>query len=115
MEHVIDASNKSLGRVASVAAAALRGKNSVSFSTSKIPADNTVIIKNAKLVRVTGNKREEKQYLSYSGYPGGLSKLSMDQLAEKKGNSELLRRAITRMLPRNKLRPLLMKTLTVEE
>ncbi|MDP3989115.1 MAG: 50S ribosomal protein L13 [bacterium] len=114
MEYVIDAKEKSLGRVASEAAMALRGKNDPSFAPNKL-SDVWVTIKNTGTISVTEKKLEQKTYTRYSGYPGGLYKQSLSNLVDKKGYSEAMRKAVYGMLPNNRLRSRMMKRLTIEE
>lgn len=114
MNHVIDATNKSLGRVATEVAALLNAKNSIHFVKNRV-ADVSVKVINASKVKVTGNKMKESVHKSYSGYPGGLKEMPLSYVVEKKGYSELLTHAVKGMLPKNKLQDLRMKNLVVEE
>ncbi|MDP3955990.1 MAG: 50S ribosomal protein L13 [bacterium] len=114
MQYVIDAQGKQLGRVASEAAKALRGKNDPSFAPNKL-ADVWVKIENAKGLNITEKKADEKVYTRFSGYPSGLHKRTLGELIEKKGISEALTKAVYGMLPSNRLRPRMMKRLTIEE
>jgi large subunit ribosomal protein L13 len=113
MEYVIDAKDKALGRVASEAAMALRGKKDPSFAPHKL-ADVWVTITNSQDIKVSGNKREEKVYTSYTGYPGGLRKKTMEELIERKGIEEVIKKSVYGMLPGNRLRPRMMKRLTIK-
>ena len=110
----IDAKDKTLGRVASAAAKALLGKHSADFAKNVVAQDGVTVI-NASRVKVTGAKNRDKEYIRYSGYPGGLRYETLAQVLEKKGIEEVLRRAVYGMLPGNKLRPEIMKNLTVTE
>ena len=114
MEHIIDAKNQSLGRVASKAAILLRGKGSATFEPNKNPGVR-VKITNAIAVEIGEKKLLQKIYVRYSGYPGGIKRESGKQLRAKKGNAELIRRAVYRMLPGNKLRSRIMKNLIISE
>lgn len=100
--HLIDAKKQIVGRLASKVAQLLIGKHKINYSTHLDMGDYVVVI-NARDMVVTGNKEEMKTYSSYSGYPGGLKTLTYAQLKEKKP-SEILRRAVMGMLPKNKLR-----------
>ena len=112
---VIDAANRSIGRVATEAADALRGKDSAFFERNRINGV-TVEIVNASYVHAsTRNKMEQKVYVSYSGYPGGQKKRTLQETVDRKGYGEAVRKAVFGMLPKNKLRPLLMKRLSVSE
>ena len=110
----INAKGESLGRVASRAALALRGKLSPDFQRH-IPARQPVAIINAAQLNLALRKQKTTGKVRYSGYPGGLRSLTWEQIIAKKGWSEPLRLAIRGMLPRNRLRPLLMKNLTITE
>lgn len=110
----IDATNRSLGRVASEIATILRGKNSPEFERH-IFADNKVTVTNASKVRLSGKKADQKTYAKYSGYPGGLKKRSLDYVVTKKGYAEIIKNAVHGMLPDNRLRNKMMKNLTIEE
>lgn len=110
----VDASGKSLGRLASEVAALLNAKNSVFFVKNKV-ADVSVKVINASKIRVTGNKMKESVHKNFSGYPGGLKETSLAHVVEKKGFGELVLHAVHGMLPKNKLQDIRMKNLVVEE
>lgn len=110
----IDATDKSLGRVATEAAKILRGKDSANFERH-IFSDNKVVIKNASKVRLTGKKADQKTYISHSGYPGGQKERPLSYVVEKKGFAEVFKKAIYGMLPSNRLRNKMMKNITIEE
>ena len=112
--YTIDATGKRIGRVATEAARYIMGKDSVSFARNIFP-DVQVVIENASKVNVTDKKMRAKQYKRYSGYPGGLKQKSMSQLVVQKGFREIVRKAVYGMLPTNKLRPRMIKNLTVKE
>ncbi len=114
MEHTLDATNKSLGRVASEAALLLRGKENPSFLRHVKPT-NKVKILNASQLKITGNKRDGKVYLRHSGYPGGQKKETLAEMETKKGLTEALRLAVYGMLPDNKLRSIMMNNLNITE
>lgn len=101
--YLLDAQNASLGRVSTVAARLLLGKDKVNYSHHIDVGDFVVIINCDKLV-VTGNKLEGKQYYRHSGFPGGLHSRTMGQ-AVTKDSSEVMTKSIRGMLPVNKLRP----------
>lgn len=109
--YVIDADGKTLGRLASEVASILRGKKKPIF-TPHIDTGDYVIVINAEKIDVTGKKRENKIYKSYSGYPGGLKKLSFEQLQEKKPE-EIIRHAVKGMMPKGKLGRQMFKKLKV--
>lgn len=110
----IDASGKALGRVASEAAMALRGKTDPNF-LRHLASGARVEVSNASKMRLTQHKLKTKTYARYSGYPGGLKFPSLEQVIAKKGYGESLKLAIRGMLPRNKLRAKFMTKLTIWE
>lgn len=114
MIHTIDAQNLKLGKVASRAAAILIGKNLPSFRRNKFPAVTVKVINTSK-ADLPEKKRVQKTYVSYSGYPGGIKRLSMATVIEKKGYGELFRSAVYGMLPKNKLRARMIKNLIITE
>lgn len=99
--HVIDATDVVLGRLATHAATLLRGKHKPTYAPHMDTGDFVVII-NAEKIAVSGDKRENKFVYRHSGYPGGLSKRSVGEMIEKHPD-RLLEKAITGMLPKNKL------------
>ena len=108
----IDAAGKSLGRVASEAAVVLRGKDSPSFERNTAPK-NKVTIENASKMLITEKKRQTKNYQHYTGHPGGQRDQSMAEVIAKKGYEEVLRKAVFGMIPSTRLRPGIMKNLTI--
>ncbi len=111
--YIINAARRPVGRVASEAALLLRGKREVSFQPNLMPAVR-VTIENASQIVLTGGKWRGKIYTRYSGWPGGLSRENASDLARRLGQAELLRRAINRMLPRNKLRRQMLANLEIK-
>ncbi len=99
--YLVDASGKTLGRLATRIAGILIGKGKAVFSKDQLSGDQVVVI-HAEEVHVTGKKRTEKIYKHYSGYPGGIKTYSFEELLEKKPE-EIITRAVSRMLPKNKL------------
>lgn len=110
----IDASGRTLGRVASEAAVMLMGKSSARFERN-VYSGFPVKIVNVSKIRITARKLEEIKHKRYSGNPGGLRITSAKETVEKKGYPELVRFAIYQMLPGNKLRREMMKNLTIEK
>lgn len=111
--YVIDATDRTLGRVASEAAHALLGKRSVHFVKNEaLPM--TVTITNASKLHVSKKRSAGKIYTHYTGYPGGLREVSMDEMITKKGIEEVVRKTVDGMIPRNKLRAPRMKNLIVK-
>jgi large subunit ribosomal protein L13 len=109
--HSIDASGKSLGRVASEAAKALMGKTAVDY-TPNIRSDVKVTITNAGKISQREKKIVHTKFTRYTGYPGGLKIESLQQLNNRKP-TEALRRAVERMLPRNTMRTNRLKNLSI--
>lgn len=100
--HLIDAKNNILGRMSTKIAFYLMGKNKSGYVGYLDTGDNVVVV-NAAQVRLTGSKIENKTYSRYSGYPGGLKKVTLKaQLSEKP--EEVIRHAVAGMLPKNKLK-----------
>jgi large subunit ribosomal protein L13 len=111
---VIDASGRTLGRVASEAAQHLLGKTSPDFMKNTV-ANIQVTINNANKLSLPERRIAGKKYLRYTGYPGGLIETPMAELIEKKGVREVIYRAVDGMIPRNKLRKGRMKRLTIND
>ena len=99
--YVIDAEGKSLGRVATLAATYLRGKNKPTY-TPHIDCGDYIIIVNASKVNLTGNKLENKMYYNHSQYTGGLRERTAKVMREKYPE-EMVERAVKGMLPHNRL------------
>ncbi len=114
MKYTLDAENKKIGRVAAQAAVYLMGKNLTTFARNTIP-DVKVEIKNTSKLSIGEVKRATKTYSRYSGYPGGLRQPTMEQVIAKKGYSEIVKEAVSGMLPKNKLRPKMLKNLIITE
>ncbi|MBI5078030.1 MAG: uL13 family ribosomal protein [Candidatus Yonathbacteria bacterium] len=114
MTYKIDAKGKSVGRVATEAASVLMGKTSPAFQ-KHIPADVLVIIENASKASITPSKMGQVHSKTYSGYPGGLRERTVAYTIEKKGHTEVFLRAISRMIPRNRLHKIRMKNLKITE
>ena len=109
--HTIDATGKSLGRVASEAAKALMGKMGSDY-TPNIRSDVKVSITNTSKLYIRERKAVQTTFTRYTGYPGGLKRESLQQLNARKPG-EALRQAIERMMPRNTLRTDRLKNLTI--
>jgi large subunit ribosomal protein L13 len=113
-EHKIDATGEKLGRVASKAAVLLMNKDSVDFARNKMPTSK-VVIENASKMNITEKKMKESTHSRYSGYPGGLTKATREKVASKKGYREILKHAISGMLPKNKLRDKMLLNLKITD
>lgn len=110
----IDAAGMAIGRVASVVAKELMGKNTTNYEKNTLP-NITVTVTNASKLKISDKKLTEKLYERYSGYPGGLSFKSLGDIIAKKGYNEVIWLAVYGMLPANKLRPRIMKHLIVQD
>jgi len=99
--YIVDAEGQTLGRLASRIAAALRGKNNPAF-TPHVDCGDFVVVVNAERVRLTGNKLADKMYYRHSGFPGGINEETAGALLGRRPE-EVLRRAVTGMLPHNRL------------
>ena len=98
---VVDATGKTLGRLATEIANVLRGKRKPEY-TPHCDVGDFVIVVNAEKVSVTGNKRQEKRYYRHSGFPGGLRSRTFEEMIARRPE-EVLRLAVKGMLPRNRL------------
>jgi len=107
--YTIDASGKILGRLATEVVVVLRGKNQVDFLPYKLSSNKVVVFNTAKLL-VTGKKSENKHYIRHSGYLGGIKSIKFKDAFEKNPN-DVFKKAVYRMLPKNKLRDKLIKNL----
>jgi large subunit ribosomal protein L13 len=99
--YVIDAEGRTLGRLATQIADALRGKRKPEY-TPHCDTGDFVVVVNAAKIRVTGNKLSDKVYYRHSGYPGGLRSRTLSEMLERRPE-EVIRRAVKGMLPRNRL------------
>lgn len=98
---VVDATGKTLGRLATQLADAIRGKRKPEY-TPHCDVGDFVIVVNAEKISVTGKKLQEKLYHRHSGYPGGLRTRTLEQMLERRPE-EVIRLAVKGMLPRNRL------------
>lgn len=114
MKYTIDASGRTIGRVAAEAASVLIGKNTTSFVRNKAP-EISVTVTNCGKAKVTEKKQKQTLFHTYSGYPGGLKEKRLEEVAAKKGMKEVMLIAITGMLPKNKLQAVMLKNLIVSE
>jgi large subunit ribosomal protein L13 len=99
--YVVDADGQTLGRLATRIADTLRGKRKPEY-TPHVDTGDFVVVVNAEKIAVTGKKREEKIYYRHSGYPGGLRERTLGEELERRP-TEVLRKAVKGMLPRNRL------------
>src|SRR3979411_1019826 len=98
---VVDANGKTLGRLATQIADALRGKRKPQY-TPHIDTGDFVVVVNAEKVRVTGSKRTDKLYYRHSGYPGGLRSRTFEEM-QRRRPEQIIRLAVKGMMPRNRL------------
>ena len=98
---LVDAKDKTLGRLASALASRLRGKHRPEFTPNADLGDYIVVI-NANKINVTGDKLNQKKYFKHSGYPGGIRSKSLDNVI-KNSPEDAIRMAVKGMLPKNKL------------
>ncbi|MEI8072985.1 MAG: 50S ribosomal protein L13 [Candidatus Saccharibacteria bacterium] len=109
--YLVDAEGKTLGRLATQIARLLSGKDKPSYSPNVVCGDIVVVINSSK-VSVTGQKMTDKFYYHHTGYPGGIRDISLkDQLI--KDPNKVIEHAVSGMLPKNKLQPLMLKNLKV--
>lgn len=111
--HIIDATNKTIGRLASKIALLLRGKDKPNFLPYK-DLGGFVVVKNIKKVIFKGKKLEKEKYFRHSGYLGGDKFIPVKKVFEK-NPQEVLRKAVLGMLPKNKLRARQIKRLKFED
>ena len=109
--YVIDAEDQVLGRLASQVAAVLRGKHKPTF-TPHVDCGDYVIVINAKKIRLTGKKLDQKNYRYHTGYPGGLKEIPYRKLIENKSEF-MFKEAVRRMLPKGPLGYKMLKKLRV--
>lgn len=110
--HTIDADGRVLGRLASEIALLLMGKNKANYMPH-VDNGDFVEIHNVAKMKITGDKLRQKLYRHYSGYPGGLKETTLGVRMQKQPQ-EVLRNAVIHMLPKNRLRSLMIKRLIVK-
>lgn len=108
---VVDASGKVLGRLATQLATRLRGKHRPDF-TPHLDTGDAIIVVNAEKIRLTGRKLDQKMYHRHSGYLGGLKSVNARTMLDKKPE-DVIRLAVKRMMPKNKLARQHMKKLKI--
>lgn len=113
INHRLDASDIPLGRLATRVATLLRGKQKPDFVLNLNCGDKVTVL-NAAKVKFTGNKLKQKIYYHYTGYPGHIKEQSLESLFGK-NPEEVIRRAVTNMLPDNRLRAVWLKQLDVKK
>jgi large subunit ribosomal protein L13 len=98
---IVDAEGQTLGRLASKIATVLRGKHKPTFSPS-VDCGDYVVVVNAEKIHVTGNRLDQKVYYRHSGYPGGLTEITLRRQLELHP-TRVIEAAVRGMLPKNKL------------
>jgi large subunit ribosomal protein L13 len=109
--YVVDAAEKTLGRLASEIAHRLRGKHKAEY-TPHVDTGDYIVVINAEKIAVTGAKATDKMYHHHTGYPGGLKSISFEKLIEK-APERVIQNAVKGMLPRNPLGRAMFKKLKV--
>lgn len=109
--HVVDATGKTLGRMATEIATLLMGKHRTDYTPYMLVGEGVIVV-NAERVVVTGNKAETREYTYYTGFPGGLRSVKLADYL-KKSPEELVRLAVRRMLPKNQLAAKMIRRLKV--
>lgn len=109
--YVIDATDKTLGRMATEIARRLRGKHKAEY-TPHVDTGDYIVVVNAEKVHVTGNKEQGKMYHRHTGYPGGLKSMSFEKMVQRAPES-IIELAVKGMLPKNPLGRAMLKKLKV--
>ena len=109
--YVVDAAEKTLGRLASEIAHRLRGKHKAEY-TPHVDTGDYIVVINAEKIQVTGAKTTDKMYHHHTGYPGGLKSISFEKLIDKVPE-RVIQNAVKGMLPRNPLGRAMFKKLKV--
>ena len=109
--YVVDAADKTLGRLASEIAHRLRGKHKPEY-TPHVDTGDYIVVINAEKIRVTGAKAKDKLYHHHTGYPGGIKSISFEKLIDK-APERVIQGAVKGMLPRNPLGRAMFKKLKV--
>lgn len=99
--YLVDATDKTLGRLSTEIANRLRGKHKPEF-TPHVDTGDYIVVVNAEKIRVTGNKTTDKMYHHHTGYPGGIKSINFEKLINK-APERVLEKAVKGMMPKNKL------------
>jgi len=113
MEYTIDCTKKKLGRVASDIAVILQGKRDPNYNP-RLAGSDKAIIKNVDKLELSGKKEDQKIYYSHSGRVGHLKERQFEDVVAQHGRGYILRMAVLRMLPKNRLRSVRIKNLIIE-
>ena len=111
--YVVDAQSEVVGRLCSRIAHVLRGKHKASY-TPHVDTGDYVIVLNAEKVRFSGNKMDQKEYITFSGYPGGQKRTIAKELLAKKPRA-IIENGVKGMLPKNRLGRAMIKKLFIYE
>lgn len=114
MEHIIDCKGKVLGRVASEIAMILQGKKSTGYNP-RLEGSDKVLVKNVDKLALTGRKIDQKIYYSHTTQIGHLKERKIKDVIAKHGMEWVLRKAVMRMLPKNKLQIRRIKRMIIEK
>jgi large subunit ribosomal protein L13 len=109
--YVVDATNKTLGRLATELARRLRGKHKPVY-TPHVDTGDYLVVVNADKIRVTGKKETDKVYYHHTGFPGGIKSITLGKLRDKKAE-RIIEIAVKGMLPKNKLGRAMLRKLHV--
>lgn len=109
--YLVDAENKTLGRLASEIARRLRGKHKPTF-TPHVDTGDYIVVVNVEKLAVTGKKMQDKIYHTHSGYPGGIKSISLEKLIARKPEA-VLEKAVRGMMPRGPLGRQMFKKLKI--
>jgi len=110
-KYKFDATDKASGRLATQISTILMGKNKTDYMPNFDNVNVKIIVENVDKLKFTGKKLDQKEYIHYSGYPGGLKRVPIKKVMDKNPKKVLLH-AISRMLPKNKLRTPRLKRVT---
>ena len=109
--YLVDATDKTLGRLSTEIANRLRGKHKPEF-TPHVDTGDYIVVVNAEKIRVTGNKTNDKMYHHHTGYPGGIKSISFGKMIDK-APERALEKAVKGMMPKNKLSTAMLSKLKV--
>ncbi len=109
--YVVDATDKTLGRLSTAIANRLRGKHKPEY-TPHVDTGDYIVVVNAEKIKVTGNKTTDKVYHHHTGYPGGIKSITFDKLIDK-APEQVIEKAVKGMMPKNKLSRSMMSKLKI--
>ena len=109
--YLVDATGKTLGRLCTQIAMRLQGKHKPEY-TPHVDTGDYIVVINAEKIHLTGKKRTDKIYHHYTGYPGGIKSITMEQMM-RKAPERIIEKAVKGMMPRNKLSRVMLSKLKV--